>query len=79
MKKLILSLAVALCFWSIPAFSQTIYTANYSNSTVSKITSGGSVTDPWATLASGTGPRGIAISTASASVSPFISTPPVIP
>ena len=38
-----------------------MYTANYNNNTVSKVTSGGSVTQAWATLASNASPYGIAI------------------
>ena len=38
-----------------------MYTANYNNNTVSKVTSGGSVTQAWATLASNAFPYGIAI------------------
>ena len=43
------------------ALSQNIYTANNGNNTVSKITSNGTVTQAWATLASGALPSAIAI------------------
>jgi len=38
-----------------------VYTANYNNNTVSKITAGGTVTQAWATLASDANPYAIAI------------------
>ena len=51
----------ALLTFATEAAKGQVYTANYGNSTVSKITSAGVVTDPWATLTSGAYPIAIAV------------------
>lgn len=69
----------ALLTFATEAAKGQVYTANYGNNTVSKITSAGVVTDPWATLTSGASPHGIAVISASSTVKPFLLLPPVIP
>ena len=78
-RRLFVLLCAALCvLYFREASAQNVYTANYGNNTISKVTSGGSLTDPWATLASGANPVSIAIAS-TATTSPFIFTPAVIP
>ena len=68
----------ALLTFATEAAKGQVYTANYGNNTVSKITSAGVLTAAWATLTSGAAPYAIAVISAS-TVEPFLLLPPVIP